>query len=190
MRWLRGSLSRWRRRAEPARPDRVLRRLAIEPLEDRRLLATLDLDVQLYGDDGGSRGAPISYARVGETFFLSVTTEDQRLSGTPAGVIALPLDLQWRNDIIRYPSGSATPPRRPARSRCLLRPCRMRWSPPVSPCSGPSANSMSTTPSTRRPRKFSACAAPACRSGFGPGDWQGPSGSARPDEERVQPAAI
>jgi hypothetical protein len=96
------------------RPDRVLRRLAIEPLEDRRLLATLDLDVQLYGDDGGSRGAPIDYARVGETLFLSVTTEDQRLSGTSAGVIALPLDLQWRNDIIRYPTLSAVPPPAPS----------------------------------------------------------------------------
>ncbi|MCU0983103.1 MAG: hypothetical protein MUF25_28420, partial [Pirellulaceae bacterium] len=114
MRWVRGSLSRWRRRADRARPDRALRRLAIEPLEGRRLLATLDLDVQLYGDDGGSRGAPISYARVGETFFLSVTTEDQRTSGPSAGVIALPLDLQWRNDIIRYPSLSAAPPTAPS----------------------------------------------------------------------------
>ena len=29
-------------------------------------------------------------------------------------MIALPLDLQWRNDIIRYPSGSATPPTTPS----------------------------------------------------------------------------
>jgi hypothetical protein len=114
MHWLRGSLSRWRRRADRGRPDLALRRLAIESLEDRRLLATLDLDVQLYGDDGGSRGAPIAYARVGETVFLSVTTEDQRLSGTSAGVIALPLDLQWRNDIIRYPLLSAAPPTAPS----------------------------------------------------------------------------
>ena len=114
MRWLRSSLSRWRRRADRVRPVCVLRRAAFEPLESRRLLATLDLDVQLYADNSGTRGAPLSSARVGETLFLSVTTEDQRTLGTPAGVIALPLDLQWRDDILRYPSGSATPPTSPA----------------------------------------------------------------------------
>ncbi len=111
MRWLRHTVSGIRRPAGRVRPARQLRRRpAIEPLEDRRLLATLDLELQLYTDDSGSRGAPIEYVRVGDAFFLSVTAEDQRSTGTPAGVIALPLDLQWRTDIISYPPEDPPPP--------------------------------------------------------------------------------
>jgi len=110
MRWLRHSVSGIRRPAGRVRPAHLLRRRpAIEPLEDRRLLATLDLDLQLYADDSGSRGDPIEYVRVGDTFFVSVTADDERSSNTSAGVIALPLDLQWRKDIINYRSEDLTP---------------------------------------------------------------------------------
>ncbi len=110
MRWLRHSVSGIRRPAGRGRPAHLLRRRpAIEPLEDRRLLATLDLDLQLYADDSGSRGDPIEYVRVGDTFFVSVTADDERSSNTSAGVIALPLDLQWRKDIINYRSEDLTP---------------------------------------------------------------------------------
>jgi len=110
MRWLRHSVSGSRRPGGRVRPAHLLRRRpAIEPLEDRRLLATLDLDLQLYADDSGSRGDPIEYVRVGDTFFVSVTADDERSSNTSAGVIALPLDLQWRKDIINYRSEDLTP---------------------------------------------------------------------------------
>jgi hypothetical protein len=114
-----------RRRSLPA-PFASLR--GFEPLEDRRLLANLNLDIQLWSLDPNQPGqkgtriptvqtTPVKIFEVaqGSRFLVQVLTEDQP---TPTdadqqstGVVALPLDLNWNTaapNVIRY-SGALPP---------------------------------------------------------------------------------
>jgi hypothetical protein len=77
-----------RRRAKLAQ-----RRMWLESLEDRSLLATLDLVVNLYEDNAGVPGALITTNTVtnGDNFFVEITAKDT--SATPSGVIGLALDV-------------------------------------------------------------------------------------------------
>ncbi len=64
-------------------------------LEDRRLLATLGIDVRFLADDAGVPAAELQTPVLrGEAFWVDVRVQDVR-SAAPAGVIALPLNLSW-----------------------------------------------------------------------------------------------
>lgn len=71
------------------------RKLLLESLEDRSLLATVDLVVNLYADNAGVPGALINTDTVtaGSNFWVEVTAKDT--SAAPSGVIGLALDLGW-----------------------------------------------------------------------------------------------
>jgi len=70
---------------------------ALEQLEERSLLAatTLQIAVNLYEDAGSSPGALIAddTVVVGDSFFAEVVAGDIRT--TPAGIIGLPIDVDW-----------------------------------------------------------------------------------------------
>lgn len=108
--------SRFFRRTVRGNRNRDRRRsLRFESLEDRRLLANLILDIELWTDLGGTdptaaKGDRIPYTMEsgtklyqvdrGDTFLVQVLVEDEPTEEgrVSAGVIALPLDLQWNTD--------------------------------------------------------------------------------------------
>lgn len=77
-----------RRRSQLAR-----RRLWLESLEERSVLATIDLVVNLYQDNAGVPGALINTNSVtaGQNFFVEITAKDT--SAAPSGIIGLALDV-------------------------------------------------------------------------------------------------
>jgi hypothetical protein len=86
-------------RARVSRPTH--RRLRVEPLEDRRLLALLALEVNLYEDANGVPGAPITddTVEVGEPFFVEISAQD--ISPYQGGVGGLSLDIQFDPAVLR-----------------------------------------------------------------------------------------
>ena len=88
------------------------RPLRFEFLEERRLLqggpiAGVNWKIAMYSDAAETQ--PITYATVGQTFYLSVLVEDSRATPTAAapGIISLPLNLDWNPSVIQY---ADTPP--------------------------------------------------------------------------------
>jgi hypothetical protein len=79
------------------------RRLGFEPLEDRRLLASLDMAFVVRATDGtGEPGAETNGPiEVGSDFWVELQVKDSRAPGAP-GVIALPLTVQWNNALVQY----------------------------------------------------------------------------------------
>lgn len=78
--------------------------LRFEPLEDRRLLATLEMgfvfyedDNGFYEDDNGQPGDELTAVTEGSVFWAELQVKDSRASETsPApGVIALPVTVNW-----------------------------------------------------------------------------------------------
>jgi hypothetical protein len=69
----------------------------------------LGLGIEVREDNGGQPGTTITNRpiQVGETFWIDVVVQDQRSTGTPQGVISLPLDLVWDPNFIEL---VATPP--------------------------------------------------------------------------------
>lgn len=81
---------------EPQKRNRVGGgNFVIEPLEDRRMLAVLDLGVNILADISGTPGNPISGStvNVGDTFYIEITALDQ--GGASNGLTALSLDIGW-----------------------------------------------------------------------------------------------
>jgi len=95
------------------------RKLALEALEDRQLLANLILGIQLWTDGGGASGEPVKGDLIepvngvyevtkGSTFVIQILAEDDRTTGENRGIISLPLDLEWNTggtEIIRAADG-------------------------------------------------------------------------------------
>ncbi len=89
------------------RPKRHHRTLRLEPLENRRLLATLGMDIEFLLDTNGddvpdtSTNGPVG---IGQPFWVEVRVQDQRSPAVvPApGVIALPLNISWTNDNVEF----------------------------------------------------------------------------------------
>jgi len=82
---------------------RARRRLGFEPLEDRRLLASLEMAfivraTDAAGDPGAETNGPIE---VGADFWVELRVQDSRAPGAP-GVISLPLTVQWSNGLVEY----------------------------------------------------------------------------------------
>lgn len=69
------------------------RKLLLESLENRSLLATIDLVVNLYADNAGVPGALIANDTVipGQEFWVEVTAKDT--SAVPSGIIGLAIDV-------------------------------------------------------------------------------------------------
>jgi hypothetical protein len=69
------------------------RKLLLESLENRSLLATIDLVVNLYADNGGVPGALIANDTVtpGQEFWVEVTAKDT--SAVPSGINGLAIDV-------------------------------------------------------------------------------------------------
>jgi hypothetical protein len=95
------------RKSSPGRSRRRQRRLRFEALEERRLMANLNLGLEVIID--ATTQAPgtdgIVDVPLGTTFSVRVTAEDVRTDGSASqGVIALPLDIAWGTDpaVIRY----------------------------------------------------------------------------------------
>ncbi len=115
-----------KRRARRTRVNPCRRKLALEPLEGRQLLANLILGIQLWTDGGGASGEPIKGDLIepvngvyevtkGSTFVIQILAEDDRTTGENRGIISLPLDLEWNTggtEIIRAADG--VPPIFPA----------------------------------------------------------------------------
>lgn len=84
-------------RLERFRDTRRLRRrrLLIEQLESRCLLAIITGQVNLFEDDGGAPGPPIAdnTVEVGDTFFIELVASDGR--SPAAGIIGLSVDFGW-----------------------------------------------------------------------------------------------
>jgi hypothetical protein len=81
---------------EKARRNKLKRRnLWLESLEDRSLMATIDLVVNLYENNGGVPGALIENDTVapGQEFFVEITVQDT--SDIPSGVNRLALDISF-----------------------------------------------------------------------------------------------
>ena len=76
--------------------NRRSRRLRLEQLEDRRLLAT-DVTFRLASADAG--GTPISDVEVGDSFWLDIYTKDTRIFGD--GVFAAYLDVEFDAGLIQ-----------------------------------------------------------------------------------------
>jgi hypothetical protein len=104
-------------RRPPARePGRRRPRLLFEQLERREVpaavpLATLGLGIELFADNSGVPSTtPMTSATVtaGETFWIGVVVQDQRSTGTPQGIISLPLNLSWDVDELPPVSPPAT----------------------------------------------------------------------------------
>ena len=104
---LRSSINR-RQRSRSRRLDSTSaklgqRRLGFESLEDRRLLASLDMAFVVRatepgGEPGAETNEPID---VGSDFWVELQVKDSRAPGAP-GVIALPLTVQWDNALVQY----------------------------------------------------------------------------------------
>jgi hypothetical protein len=71
------------------------RKLLLESLENRSLLATLALQVNLYADNAGVPGALIANDTVtpGQDFWVEITAQDT--SAVPSGITGLALDVGW-----------------------------------------------------------------------------------------------
>ncbi|QDU27718.1 Calx-beta domain protein [Anatilimnocola aggregata] len=83
---------------ERARRNKLKRRnLWLESLEDRSLMATLNLVVNLYEDNAGSPGALITTDTVvpGQEFFVEITAKDT--STVPSGINGLALDVSFNS---------------------------------------------------------------------------------------------
>ncbi|WP_238388561.1 MSCRAMM family protein [Roseimaritima ulvae] len=97
----------------PLRPMPSSRRRfgRFEPLESRRLLATLGVDIRFLADDAGSPGAELQSAVLREeAFWVEVRVQDIRTDLTdPAGVIALPLNLSWDPNLFQFAGADTTP---------------------------------------------------------------------------------
>ncbi|MEX2188054.1 MAG: Calx-beta domain-containing protein [Pirellulales bacterium] len=84
---------------QPAKGRRLNRvgggHFAIEPLEDRRMLAVLNLGVNLLADISGTPGSSLSTdtVNVGDTFYVEITALD--VGGASNGVTGLSLDVGW-----------------------------------------------------------------------------------------------
>ncbi|RIK82793.1 MAG: hypothetical protein DCC68_05345 [Planctomycetota bacterium] len=82
--------------AKPRRHNRVgAGHFALEPLEDRRMLAVLNLDVNLLADVQGTVGTalPTDTVNVGDTFYVEITALD--VGGASDGITGLSLDVAW-----------------------------------------------------------------------------------------------
>ncbi len=83
--------------SSPAERDRrhklARRKMLLESLENRSLLATIDLVVNLYADNGGVPGALIANDTVtpDQEFWVEITAKDT--SAVPSGLIGLALDV-------------------------------------------------------------------------------------------------
>jgi len=81
---------------ERARRIKLKRRnLWLESLEDRSLMATIDLVVNLYENNGGAPGALITTDTVapGQEFFVEIAAKDT--STTPSGIVSLAVDISF-----------------------------------------------------------------------------------------------
>ena len=84
------------------------RLLGFESLETRRVLAALGLDIQLLADVNGAPGDALSEPEqvlhgpleVGQSFWIRVLAWDGR-GQNAAGVVSLPLNLQWDADVLQ-----------------------------------------------------------------------------------------
>ncbi len=97
-----GSLGRKQKsrpQVQPAKSRKLNRvgggHFAIEPLEDRRMLAVLNLGVNLLADVSGTPGTALSgdTVNVGDTFYVEITALD--VGGASNGVTGLSLDVAW-----------------------------------------------------------------------------------------------
>ncbi|WP_425618742.1 Calx-beta domain-containing protein [Anatilimnocola sp. NA78] len=91
-----GSIAAELSAAERARRIKLQRRnLWLESLEDRSLMATIDLVVNLYENNGGTPGALITTDTVtpGQEFFVEIAAKDS--STTPSGIVGLALDIDF-----------------------------------------------------------------------------------------------
>ncbi|WP_250930729.1 SdrD B-like domain-containing protein [Aporhodopirellula aestuarii] len=90
----------------PFLPKRSLRRrdrgLRVESLEDRRVLATLGIDVGFFTESGATPASEISGPVLrGETIYVKVQVQDVR-DADPTGIIALPLNFDWNGDRLEF----------------------------------------------------------------------------------------
>ena len=71
------------------------RKLLLESLENRSLLATMALQVNLYADNGGAPGALIANDTVtpGQDFWVEISAQDT--SAAPSGIIGLAVDVNF-----------------------------------------------------------------------------------------------
>ncbi len=84
------------------------RLLRFESLDARRVLAALGLDIQLLADVNGAPGDPLSQpeqvlhgpVEVGQSFWVRVLAWDGR-GQNAAGVVSLPLNLEWDADVLQ-----------------------------------------------------------------------------------------
>jgi hypothetical protein len=87
--------------AKSRRHNRIGRsHFALEPLEDRRMLAVLNLGVNLLADFQGTVGTtlPTDTINVGDTFFVEITAMD--VGGEGTGITSLALDVAWDGDAL------------------------------------------------------------------------------------------
>jgi hypothetical protein len=90
--------------APPARARRHNRlgggHSALETLEDRRMLAVLNLDVNLVADVQGTVGTnlPTDTINVGDTFYVEITALD--VGGEGGGIRSLGIDIAWDGDFV------------------------------------------------------------------------------------------
>ena len=81
----------------------------MEQLEDRRLLATLGINIRFLADDGGTPGAELPGAVLrGESFWVDVQVQDIRPTDSQ-GIIALPLNLSWDPSLFRFEDNADLP---------------------------------------------------------------------------------
>jgi hypothetical protein len=103
----------WFAPRSPHRPARRLgrrRSLLVQPLEHRRVLADLGIDIGFFTERPGLPANEIQTSVLrGETFFVEVQVQDQRAAG-PAGVIALPLNIDWNSDVLNVQYAGNQPP--------------------------------------------------------------------------------
>ena len=120
-----GILSRWyRRRGESnlsTRPTVEHRRLNIEYLESRQLLAVLGVGFQLFRDTNADNqpDSPVDQVNdqlmVGETFWVDILVEDQTQRATDMGVISWPLNISWDPTVLQLDTNiNPNPPGFPA----------------------------------------------------------------------------
>ncbi len=96
-------MSIFSRRRTPLAVRALPRRLQAETLEERRLLATLGIDIRFLTDNGGLPGIELQSPILrGEPFWVDVRVQDVRVGQPSQGIIALPLNLAWDEALFQF----------------------------------------------------------------------------------------